>query len=426
MSEATHMLGRFRKRREGLGRAVSHGMKAVAVVAAAVIVAPTAVASATEWTSQPTPRLAREHTAPTSDLAAVSCSSPTACMAVGNESRSVGAPISPLAERFNGARWTIQKLPREPHGKLLAVSCTSSRSCLAVGALESTCDAHDPVPFCWSPLVEYFNGLRWTVVVAAAGEEGTLTSVSCAGSTVCVATGEAFGALDTPTAVRFDGASLTVISPPPPPLPAGVEGITDSLTGVSCASSIACTAVGSELIFWLNLNAGGEDGALPGTSDLPLAEHWNGSTWNAEPLPASLGWSTGASAVSCAAEGRCVAIDQTADTADQIASFNGSNWIAEPVTLQESHGSSALSALSCSTSTACTFVGAVEVTGALRRSRVAILRFDGKTWRRQSLPAAVTAQGPEPTGVSCPTTRFCVAVGNTNHGPVVLRWSGGR
>lgn len=59
MSEATHMLGRFRKRREGLGRAVSHGMKAVAVVAAAVIVAPTAVASATEWTSQPTPRLAR-------------------------------------------------------------------------------------------------------------------------------------------------------------------------------------------------------------------------------------------------------------------------------------------------------------------------------------------------------------------------------
>jgi hypothetical protein len=151
--------------RMSLGRAVSRGTKVVAALTAAVMLAPTAVASATEWTSQGTPRLARRQTAL---LAAVSCSSPTACMAVGNESRSVGAPISPLAERFNGARWTIQKLPREPHGKLLAVSCTSSRSCLAVGALESTCDAHDPVPFCWSPLVEYFNvaGRSWSPPLA--------------------------------------------------------------------------------------------------------------------------------------------------------------------------------------------------------------------------------------------------------------------
>ncbi len=414
------VLGRFRKRWESLGRAVSRWTKMVAVVAVAVMLATTAVASATEWTSQGTPRLAHELDAL---LTAVSCSSPTACIAVGNELRKVGAPITPLAERFNGARWTRLLLPREPPGELKAVSCSSSSSCLAVGLLEIACNVRSPTPNCTSPLTEHFNGRRWTVVPAPAHAEGSFSSVSCAGASVCIAIGET--ADGSPLADRFDGRNLTAI-PLPSVLPSSAEGIVDKLASVSCTSPTACTAVGNEVIFWLNPNAGGEGGALPGASDLPLAEHWNGSTWNAEAFPASLGWSTGASAVSCAAEGRCVAIGQTRDSVDQIASFDGSNWIAEPVTLQELHGSSEFSALSCPSSTACTLAGAVEVTGASRRSRVAILSFNGKRWRSQRLPAAVTAQRPELTGLSCLTTSFCVAVGDTNHRPVVLRWSGGR
>lgn len=246
--------------------------------------------------------------------------------------------------------------------------------------------------------------------------------MSCTRASACIAVGETPDG--SPLADRFDGRGLTAI-PLPSVLPSGAESTIDKLASVSCTSSSDCTAIGNEMIFWLNPDAGGEGSAPPGASDLPLAEHWNGSPWNAEPLPASLGWLTGASAISCASEDSCVAIGQTTD-ADLIADFDGNNWTAEPVTLQASHGSPALTTLSCSSSTTCTLIGAVEGTGVLRRSKLAILSFNDRTWRRQSLPKAFTAQGPELAGVSCPTTSFCVAVGHTNARPVVLRWAGGR
>jgi hypothetical protein len=392
-------------------------MTLVALVALVGMAAGTAVASATEWTSQPTPRLAREQTG---TLAAVSCSSPTACMAVGNESRGT-APMTPLAERFNGASWTIQALPHEPYGELKAVSCSSSTSCLAVGSLGSAFNARSSTGDSTSQLVEHFNGRRWTVVPAPTRADASLTSVSCGGARACIAVGETSSR--SPLAERFDGTSLTAIPSVPAVLPNGVEGVSSMLASVSCTSPIACTAVGNEAIFWLNPNAGGEGGAPPGTSDLPLAQHWDGSTWSAEPLPASLGWPLGASAISCAAENRCVAVGQTTNTAVQIASFDGSNWLAEPVNLPSSHGNPALSALSCSSLTACTAVGSIG-------PKLGVLRFNGTTWRSQTLPTAgtraLTSQG-QLTGVSCPTMRFCVAVGSPNAlRPPVLKWTGGR
>ena len=65
-------------------------------------------------------------------MVAVSCSSSTFCTGVGNT-----AEGAPLAEHWNGRRWSIQPTPKVSHSNylaaLLGVSCPSLQTCTAVG-----------------------------------------------------------------------------------------------------------------------------------------------------------------------------------------------------------------------------------------------------------------------------------------------------
>ncbi len=71
-------------------------------------------------------------------LNAVSCTSPTPCMAVGGTATDRSAT---LAERWNGSSWAVLPTPRgiQCGGDLCdilnAVSCTSANTCIAVGSL---------------------------------------------------------------------------------------------------------------------------------------------------------------------------------------------------------------------------------------------------------------------------------------------------
>jgi hypothetical protein len=82
----------------------------------------------TKWTIQPTPAPGSS-----SDLNAVSCTSPTACTAVGHYNTPTGKAT--LAERWDGTNWTIQSTPNPPGASsaLFGVSCTSTTACTAVG-----------------------------------------------------------------------------------------------------------------------------------------------------------------------------------------------------------------------------------------------------------------------------------------------------
>ena len=62
----------------------------------------------------------------TAILAGVSCTSATACTAVGNYRNSAGKLVT-LAERWNGTSWTIQPTPN-PTGAPAAASCRGSRA----------------------------------------------------------------------------------------------------------------------------------------------------------------------------------------------------------------------------------------------------------------------------------------------------------
>ena len=96
----------------------------IALVLLAVCAAAAPAAWAARWVVQPAPRPPGATRAP---LTAVSCPTRRFCAAVGSWSNGPygGLDSAPLAETFNGRRWTLSLTPSMPTGwaGLFAVSC---------------------------------------------------------------------------------------------------------------------------------------------------------------------------------------------------------------------------------------------------------------------------------------------------------------
>jgi hypothetical protein len=114
---------------------------------------------------------------------------------VGTFSKSGGAYDLTLAEGHQPGQWTIQPAPGVRYlvdpwggaGSLNDVTCTSAHACVAVG------DAGSEIHLV--PIVERWNGRRWTLGRSARGvRDGTLLSVSCPSSTTCTAVGNNYSA----------------------------------------------------------------------------------------------------------------------------------------------------------------------------------------------------------------------------------------
>jgi YD repeat-containing protein len=125
-------------------------------------------------------------------LIAVSCPSSSFCAALGAEGMRV--------ERFDGSAWSAETAPQPPAGYsayLKAISCTSSTACTAVGHYTPKSESE----WWWwnsAPLAEHFDGSAWaaeqTTDPAEVFEhdewhEGYLHSVSCSTASACAATG---------------------------------------------------------------------------------------------------------------------------------------------------------------------------------------------------------------------------------------------
>ena len=326
-------------------------------------------------------------------LLRVSCPSARACTAVGGYAPRSGAIVT-LAERWNGAKWAVQPMPHVKNGVLYGVSCPSARDCTAVG--------HDPK----GTLAERWNGRKWTVQPTpnpSGSKDGILVGVSCSSATACTAvgntnaTGSRFGTL----AERWNGTKWVLQSTPKPVTGAngsellgvscpsaraciavGDSNITDSksdtlaerwngrkwaiqptpkhphgneseLTGVSCRSATACTAVGNS-------------GSINAT--LTLAERWNGRKWVVQPTPSPSGTNnpSGTSeselaGVSCSSAKACIAAgDYYNRSGTQVTlaeRWNGRKWVVQRTPNPADDGASLLKGVSCSSAAACTAVG---------------------------------------------------------------------
>jgi hypothetical protein len=168
----------------------------------------------------------------------VSCASATACTAVGGVLDSSGNnSLGTVAEQWNGTGWVLRPSPGSKglNYFLNAVSCTSPSACTAVGNTASQL------------LAERWNGTTWTVqpVVTPAGTAGNgdyLSGISCSSSSDCTAVGLAFTPSGPLTVAElWDGTSWTL---QPTPLLPGAQDIKPP--AVSCPNRITCTAVGGD------------------------------------------------------------------------------------------------------------------------------------------------------------------------------------
>src|SRR5215469_10598820 len=288
----------------------------------------------TRWRVQPTPTLSQG-----GGLNGVSCISASACTAVG------GSGAGPLAERWNGTRWSIQATPNPPQGNgfLSGVACTSTTTCIAAGA-------SNPFAPSAKPLAERWNGSRWSIqatpnppkgggelngvactsasACTAAGNSNTgnlaerwngtswsiqptpnpggaqftfLNTVACASASACIAAGayiDRSGAFQS-LAERWDGTSWAI---QPTPRPAG--GVMSELIGVACTSVAGCLAVGYS-----------SPNVFNNQSPATLAERWNGGVWRVQPTPNPPGAAARLlAAASCVSRSSCIAVGNTSNS----------------------------------------------------------------------------------------------------------------
>ena len=276
----------------------------------------------------------------------------------------------------------------------------------------------------------------------------SLGGISCVDSSFCVAVGNGSGqeGIAGTTSQFWNGASWRTISVPSPTL-------YYRLDGVSCFSARNCLAVGSSSktsaqlsdawngTTWRRLPA--RPGAFSGV-DCPaasrcvavgnrrvsgrltaLAQLWNGKTWSQlAPVKPAGARSSLFDAISCSGPVNCVAVGRAvtgpvhrADSEGLAESWNGTLWAMLP----SPSGLTTLTGVSCPTSTTCVAVGAGP-----NGTSIASSVWNGTSWTALTISSPVIGLAgiPSLTGVSCASATSCIAVG-TDTGPIAEQWAGG-
>jgi hypothetical protein len=287
----------------------------------------------TEWSLQSAPNPAG---AKWSALAGVSCTSSSACTAVGRYDNSSGVEVT-LAERWNGTEWLVQSTPNPSGAKsswLEDVSCSSSSACTSVGRYENSSKVE-------VTLAEHWNGSEWSVQTTpnpSGAIWSRLADVSCTSSTACEAVGSYENSAGTRVtlAERGNGGEWTVQATTNP---AGSEW--NALKGVSCTGASECTAVG---------------GYRMSSKYVTLAEHWNGAEWTVQATPEP---NRGELLdVSCPSSSWCAATGTNEASEPLAEHWDGGEWTIQPASLPTSGSVSALEGVSCATT--CLSVGYTE------------------------------------------------------------------
>jgi hypothetical protein len=302
-------------------------------------------------------------------LASVSCAPGASgfCEAVGSHTGRSGVSTVPLAEERNGSRWKIQKSASAADGStsLTGVSCVSASFCEAVGGSGTAGGA------------EVWNGRSWAPQPVPGGP---LTSVSCTSPAFCLAAG-GDGHVD-----MWNGTSWSSI--------VTGTGFT-SLTSVSCTSPSACEAIGS--------SPSGDQ-----------AERWNGTTWRAQATPTPAGGNALAlQAVSCAGAKYCEAVGSYFGSTTQLTVaevWNGHAWTVQPTPNPANPVNISLAAVSCVSPSSCAAVGTNSAILAFTLAEV----WNGTHWRLRSTPSVIYAGQNALNGVSCGSGAGCTAVGETD------------
>ena len=217
----------------------------------------------TTWAVQATPNPAGANR---SKLVSIACTAATSCIAVGSYMKTASSHPLSLAERWNGATWSLLTTPNPAGNRgtsLTAAACSAATACTAVGNWVNTSNTE-------VTLAERWNGAAWSIqtTLNPTTHLSELLGVSCSGATECMAVGDDFNAsvVDVPLVERWNGTAWSLVPTP------NIAGSSDyGFQAISCATAKGCNAVG------VNLNGAGVQATL--------AEKWNGTAWSIKPSP---------------------------------------------------------------------------------------------------------------------------------------------
>jgi hypothetical protein len=283
-----------------------------------------------------------------SDLAEISCSATSFCMATTSSCTGVYCNPKNVTEdsyAYNGVSWGAPISTTD--GLITSVSCTSPSLCVAVD-IDGRALTYDGTSWGAPALID---DLGYPIGGA------NLSSVSCTSPSFCVAVDKQGRAL------TYDGTAWSS--------PSSIGAEANSLTSVSCVSSSFCVAV----------DFSGNVLQYDGTS-------WSSSKVTGNPAFQS---------VSCASTTFCVA----ADISGGASVYDGKSWSA-PTTISPN----ALNSVSCTPTGFCAAAAGDCPFGSDGcQGAAALVRVDG------SWAAPVTLDNNAAlVGVSCVSATFCAAV----------------
>jgi subtilisin family serine protease/streptogramin lyase len=345
-------------------------------------------------------------------LEAISCSSASACTAVGF---SEGTSGGPLAMRWNGSSWTNQSITK-PSGstsvELKAVSCPAANACTAVGSYTDSSNYRHTLAMRW-------NGTGWqkqsTPDPTGKGKlYPFLTGVSCVSSTSCTAVGHSVDQIapgnesQMTLVMQWNGSNWNIQTSPNQ----GAQW--NWLKGVSCTAAKTCRAVG----FYLS---------APNTYK-PAVIHLDGGEWETKstPLPEE-GQLTYLYGISCTSASACAATGFHGNNASNLKTlamrWDGTEWAVQATPNPEEANLNYLHGVSCFSSTSCTAVG--EYRHESGPVRALAMRWDGAQWKIQATPRPESASESYVNllGISCTDPTVCTAAGyykNTSNAFVML------
>ena len=282
----------------------------------------------------------------------MSCTSSHACVAAGYSYTK--SKLGLLGEGWNGHRWTVQPLAKQPALLLTyGISCTWAKDCLAVGLRGSG-----------ATLAEHWNGRNWSVL--ATKRNGLLGGVTCPGSGNCTAVGDAGSGKA--LAEHWNGKTWSVQSTASP-------NAFSPLIGVSCHPAGACIAVGAT--------------SANGSTQAPLAEQWTGTKWsNVHAVDPVAGDLAELDSVSCVSATDCWAVGNSGPSSGSSVltlaeQWNGSAWAI--VSTPNPAKFAALDSVSCTSASHCVAVGGDAATGT-GAVRPLVEVWNGSTWTQQTAP----------------------------------------
>lgn len=290
--------------------------------------------------------------------------------------------------------WRIESTARG-RVSLDAISCPSVTRCWAVGSTSTILEAAR------RPVMELWNGHRWMVVRLRSRRIGSFTDLSCASARFCMAVGdqrreERTGLYDSPFAERWNGRTWTnqpMVS---------ITGNQDFVgTSVSCTSGAACVAVGSG-----------------------FAQSWNGHDWGSIRSPIAP-----PGRLSCASAAACIAAGSPYGPGAEL--WNGRKWIPQVIPIPMGivpyrRTVALLGAISCPAARWCVGFAFVYKTGDFSSYTELGTTWNGRKWTAAVISESVTSANYESGlfGISCPSTRACVAVGGNSVDPIAAFGSG--